>query len=66
MKLCVKYVTERVLNSTCVYILPLGVFSLVLEDLTETSFFSIAFSANHQEGNCSIADLTVKEKIQPV
>lgn len=39
MKLCIKYVTELVLNSTCVCTLPLGLFSLVLEDLTETSLF---------------------------
>jgi len=66
MKLYIKYVTELVLNSACVCTLPLGTFSLVLEDLSEASLFSILFSANHQEGNCSIADVTTKEKSQSV
>lgn len=29
-------------------------------------FFSTALSANRQEGNGSIADVTAKEKLQPV
>lgn len=59
-----KYATKLVLVCACVCTLPLGMLSLVMEDQAETSWFSVLLSANHQEGNLSIADLTA-DKLLP-
>lgn len=56
-----KYATKLVLICADVCTLPLGMLSLVMENQAEISCFSVLLSANHQEGNLCIADLTTEE-----